>query len=186
MKVSAQKALIDSLSQHQAYLYRASTQSVNELTAQLNKLSNAQLLRLSELLEDLTDSERKALQSLNFSSKAKASRNIEEIKATLNEWFSSLNNELPEIFEQSAITLAVYEAGYTVKLMGEKLVVDGETIYQKAKKVPFSGGQLVDYLFADVAVNLRKKVEHVIRDGFSSGHVVSVIQYLNFKRMRRV
>lgn len=169
MNTSAQKALIDALSQHQAYLYRASSQSVNELTAQFNKLSNVQLLRLSELLENLTDSERKALQSVNFSSRAKASRNIEEIKATLSEWFSSLNTELPAIFEQSAIALAVYEAGYTVALMGETLKTDGEKLYQKAKKVPFSGGQLVDYLFSDIAANLRKKVEYVIRDGFSQG-----------------
>ncbi len=169
MDKSAQKALIDALSQHQAYLYRASSQSVNELTAQFSKLSNAQLLRLSELLEGLTDSERKALQGLNFSSRAKASRNIEEIKATLSEWFSSLNTELPAIFEQSAIALAVYEAGYTVALMGETLKTDGEKLYQKAKKVPFSGGQLVDYLFSDIAANLRKKVEYVIRDGFSQG-----------------
>lgn len=169
MDKSAQKALIDALSQHQAYLYRASSQSVNELTAQFNKLSNVQLLRLSELLEDLTDSERKALQSVNFSSRAKASRNIEEIKATLSEWFSSLNTELPAIFEQSAIALAVYEAGYTVALMGETLKTDGEKLYQKAKKVPFSGGQLVDYLFSDIAASLRKKVEYVIRDGISQG-----------------
>lgn len=169
MDKSAQKALIDALSQHQAYLYRASSQSVNELTAQFNKLSNVQLLRLSELLEDLTDSERKALQSVNFSSRAKASRNIEEIKATLSEWFSSLNTELPAIFEQSAIALAVYEASYTVALMGETLQVDGEKLYQKAKKMPFSGGQLVDYLFSDISASLRKKVEYVIRDGISQG-----------------
>lgn len=169
MNTSAQKTLLDALTQHQAYLYRASSQSVNELTAQFNKLSNVQLLRLSELLENLTDSERKALQSVNFSSRAKASRNIEEIKATLSEWFSSLNTELPAIFEQSAIALAVYEAGYTVALMGETLKTDGEKLYQKAKKVPFSGGQLVDYLFSDIAANLRKKVEYVIRDGFSQG-----------------
>lgn len=169
MDKSAQKALIDALSQHQAYLYRASSQSVNDLIKVFDQLSNEQLLKLGELFEDLTDSERKALQGLNFSSRAKASRNIEEIKVTLSEWFSSLNTELPAIFEQSAIALAVYEAGYTVALMGETLKTDGEKIYQQAKKAPFSGGQLVDYLFSDIAANLRKKVEYVIRDGFSSG-----------------
>lgn len=183
MDKSAQKALIDALSQHQAYLYRASSQSVNELTAQFNKLSNVQLLRLSELLEDLTDSERKALQSVNFSSRAKASRNIEEIKATLSEWFSSLNTELPAIFEQSAIALAVYEASYTVALMGETLQVDGEKLYQKAKKMPFSGGQLVDYLFPDISASLRKKVEYVIRDGISQGQTnQQIIQRIKGKK----
>lgn len=169
MSDSAQKALLDALSQHQAYLYRASSQNVNDLIKVFDQLSNEQLLKLGELFEDLTDSERKALQGLNFSSRAKASRNIEEIKATLNEWLSSLNTELLAIFEQSAIALAVYEAGYTVALMGETLKTDGEKIYQQAKKAPFSGGQLVDYLFSDIAANLRKKVEYVIRDGFSQG-----------------
>ncbi|NAR85004.1 minor capsid protein [Acinetobacter haemolyticus] len=161
--------ILNTLVQHQTYLYRASSQSVNELTAQFNKLSNVQLLRLSELLEDLTDSERKALQSVNFSSRAKASRNIEEIKVILNEWFKSIDEDLSSEFEKSAIALAVYEAGYTVALMGETLKTDGEKLYQKAKKVPFSGGQLVDYLFSDIAANLRKKVEYVIRDGISQG-----------------
>ena len=169
MNIAAQKALLDALSQHQAYLYRASSQNVNDLIKAFDKLSNEQLLKLSELLEGLTESERKALQGLNFSSRSKASRNIEEIKATLNEWFSSLNTELPAIFEHSAIALAVYEAGYTFALMGETLKTDGEKLYQKAKKTPFSGGQLVDYLFADIAASLRKKVEYVIRDGFSQG-----------------
>lgn len=169
MSDSAQKALLDALSQHQAYLYRASSQNVNDLIKVFDQLSNEQLLKLGKLFEDLTDSERKALQGLNFSSRAKASRNIEEIKVTLSEWFSSLSTELPAIFEQSAIALAVYEAGYTVALMGETLKTDGEKIYQQAKKAPFSGGQLVDYLFSDIAANLRKKVEYVIRDGFSQG-----------------
>ncbi|QQN40321.1 minor capsid protein [Acinetobacter sp. CS-2] len=169
MNTSAQKALLDALTQHQAYLYRASSQNVNDLIKVFDKLSNEQLLKFGDLLENLTESERKALQGLNFSSKAKASRNIEEIKATLNEWFSSLNTQMSEIFEQSAIALAVYEASYTIALMGETLQVDGEKLYQKAKKMPFSGGQLVDYLFADIAENLRKKVEYVIRDGISQG-----------------
>ena len=113
----AQKALIDALSQHQAYLYRASTQSVNELIDQFNKLSNAQLLRLSELLADLTESERKALQGLNFLSKGKASRNIEEIKTILNEWFKSIDNDLSLGFDKSALQLAIYEATYSANLI---------------------------------------------------------------------
>lgn len=183
MDKSAQKALVNALTQHQAYLYRASSQNVNDLIKVFDKLSNEQLLKLSDLLENLTESERKALQGLNFSSKAKASRNIEEIKATLSEWFSSLNTELPAIFEQSTIALAVYEAGYTVALMGETLKTDGEKLYQKAKKVPFSGGQLVDYLFSDIAANLRKKVEYVIRDGFSQGQTnQQIIQRIKGKK----
>lgn len=181
--MKTQEALLNALSQHQAYLYRASSQNVNDLIKIFDQLSNEQLLKLGELLEGLTDSERKALQGLNFSSRAKASKNIEEIKATLSEWFSSLNTELPVIFEQSAIALAVYEAGYTVALMGETLKVNGEKLYQKAKKIPFSGGQLVDYLFKDISSSLRKKVEYVIRDGFSNGQTnQQIIQRIKGKK----
>lgn len=184
MKISAQKALIDALSQHSAYLYRASTQSVNELTAQFNKLSSAQLLRLSELLEDLTESERKALQGLNFSSKGKASRSIEEIKSILNEWFKAIDAELFEQFDKSALQLAVYEASYSAKLIaGTAAVVTAEKIYRAAKKAPFAGGQLVDYLFADIAANLRKKVEYVIRDGISQGQTnQQIVQRIKGKK----
>ena len=184
MKVSAQKALIDALSQHQAYLYRASTQNVNELTDQFNKLSNAQLLRLSELLEDLTESERKALQGLNFSSKGKASRNIEEIKAILNEWFKSIDQDLSSEFEKSAVSLAVYEASYTSNLIANSVaVVSGENIYKTIKKTPYAGGQLVDYLFKDIASLLRKKVEYVIRDGISQGQTnQQIVQRIKGKK----
>ncbi|MDH1239135.1 phage head morphogenesis protein [Acinetobacter johnsonii] len=184
MDKSAQKALIDALSQHQAYLYRASSQSVNELTAQFNKLSNVQLLRLSELLEDLTDSERNALQSVNFSSRAKASRNIEEIKVILNEWFKSIDEDLSSEFEKSAVSLAVYEASYTSNLIaGNAAIVNADKIYKVAKKAPFAGGQLVDYLFSDIAASLRKKVEYVIRDGISQGQTnQQIIQRIKGKK----
>lgn len=170
MNTSAQKALVDALSQHSAYLYRASSQVINELTAAFNNLSDAQLMRLSELLGELSDSERKALQSINFSSKTKTSKNIEEIRSILNEWFKSLDVELFEQFDKSALQLAVYEASYSAKLVaGSAAVVNAEKIYKTVRGTPFAGGQLVEYLFADIAASLRKKVEYVIRDGISQG-----------------
>ncbi|AXY56817.1 phage head morphogenesis protein [Acinetobacter chinensis] len=184
MNTSAQKALVDALSQHSAYLYRASSQAVNELTAQFNKLSVRQLNRLSELLNELSDSERNALKSLNFSSKAKVSKNIEEIKAILNEWFKSIDADLFEQFDKSALHLAVYEASYSAKLIaGAAAIVNAEKNYKAAKKAPFAGGQLVDYLFTDIASNLRKKVEYVIRDGVSQGQTnQQIIQRIRGKK----
>ena len=170
MNTSAQKALLDALTQHQAYLYRASSQSVNKLIKRFNSLSNTQLQRLSELLEELTDSERNALKSFNFGSKAKTSKLIEEIKTILDEWFTSIDVDLSEKFHKSALDLAIYEAAYTAKLAGDAaVVVASAEIYKTARKTPFAGGQLVDCLFADIAANLRKNVEYVIRDGFSQG-----------------
>lgn len=184
MSTPAQKALLDALSQHQAYLYRASSQSVNELLKQFSSISNAQLLRLSELLEELTDAERKALQGLNFASRGRASKRIEEIKAILNEWFDSLNVELSADFEKSAIALAVYEVAYTVKLLGETAVaISGAEAYKTIRKTPYAGGQLVDYLFKDIAASLRKKVEYVIRDGISQGQTnQQIVQRIKGKR----
>ena len=170
MNTSAQKALIDALSQHSAYLYRASSQAVNELTAKFNKISDEQLQRLSELLNELSASERKALQSFNFLGTNKTSKNIQEIRSILNEWFQSLEVDLFEQFDQSALQLAMYEATYSAKLIaGSVAVVNAEKIYKTIKGAPFSGGQLVEYLFADIAASLRKKVEYVIRDGISQG-----------------
>lgn len=184
MDKSAQKALIDALTQHQAYLFRASSQSVNGLVRRFNSLSNAQLQRLSELLEELTDSERNALKSLNFGSRSKASKRIEEIKIILNEWFRSIDVDLFEQFDKSALQLAVYEAAYSATLVaGSAAVVNAEKIYKAAKKAPFAGGQLVDYLFADIAASLRKKVEYVIRDGISQGQTnQQIIQRIKGKK----
>ena len=140
MDKSAQKAFIDALSQHQAYLYRASSQSVNELTALFNKLSNKQLMRLGEVLNDLSDTERKALQGLNFSSKSKASRSLEEIKVILSEWFKSIDTELSLDFEKSALQLAIYEATYTASLVaGTAAVIDAEKIYKNHQENPLCG-----------------------------------------------
>ncbi|WP_166169065.1 minor capsid protein [Acinetobacter sp. SA01] len=184
MNTSAQKNLLDALTQHQAYLYRVSSQSVNELIKQFGSISNAQLQRLSELLDELTDSERNALKSLNFGSKAKASKRIEEIKTILDEWFSSIDVDLSEKFNKSALDLAIYEAAYTAKLAGDAtVVVAGTEIYKAVRATPFAGGQLVDYLFSDIADSLRKKVEYVIRDGISQGQTnQQIVQRIKGKK----
>lgn len=170
MSTSAQKALLDALSQHSAYLYRSSTQSVNELVAQFNKLSVEQLTRLSKLFAEMSQSELNALKSMNFSNKAKSTKNIEEVKSILDEWFTSMSIDLSQMFEKSAIALSIYEASYSAKLIaGTTAVINAEKIYKTIRKTPFAGGQLVDYLFADISASLRKKVENVIRDGISQG-----------------
>ena len=184
MNVSAQKALINALTQHQAYLYRASSQSVNELTKRFNRISNAKLSHLNELLGELTDSELNALKSLNFSSKAKTSKRISEIKALLQDWFNSLDVDLSDQFNKSALDLAIYEATYTFKLVGETATaISGNEIYQAVKRTPYAGGQLVDSLFSDLSDALRKKVEYTIRDGISQGFTnQQIIQKIKGKK----
>ncbi|MDC5485820.1 phage head morphogenesis protein, partial [Acinetobacter baumannii] len=57
------KSLIEILTQHQAYLYRVSSQSVNELLKIFNDESALMLARLRELLDELNNSEKRALAS---------------------------------------------------------------------------------------------------------------------------
>ncbi|MGQ8117237.1 minor capsid protein, partial [Acinetobacter baumannii] len=159
------KSLIEILTQHQAYLYRVSSQSVNELLKIFNDESTLMLARLRDLLDELNDSEKVALASGQYTT-----ANLKEIRDLISQWFLGLNTSLPEAFAVSATAMAVYEANYTAKLYGGKIKKpNGEKLFTAAKKVPLVGGALVDDLLSKIAESARQKVEYAIRDGISSG-----------------
>lgn len=159
------KNLIEVLTQHQAYLYRASSQSVNELTRLFNSESDAMLSKLRNLLDELNDAEKVALAGGQYTT-----TNLKEIRDLISLWFASLSNSIPEVFAVSAAALAVYEANYTVRLYGGKIKKqNGNKLYSSAKKTPLVGGALVDDLLLKIAESARQKVEYAIRDGISSG-----------------
>ncbi|HCQ9722859.1 TPA: phage head morphogenesis protein, partial [Acinetobacter baumannii] len=159
------KNLLEVLTQHQAYLYRASSQSVNELLGLFNDDTNAMLSKLRDLLDELSDSEKIALAGGKYTTS-----NLREIRDLISQWFSSVNTSLPEAFAVSATAMAVYEASYMAKLFGAKInKPDGEKLFTAAKKVPLAGGALVDDLLSRIAENARQKVEYAIRDGISTG-----------------
>ncbi|MEX7543268.1 minor capsid protein, partial [Acinetobacter baumannii] len=159
------KSLIEILTQHQAYLYRLSSQSVNELLKIFNDESALMLARLRDLLDELNDSEKVALASGQYTTS-----NLKEIRDLIAQWFTAINTALPEAFAISATALAVYEANYTAKLYGGKIKKpNGEKLYAAAKKIPLVGGALVDDLLSRIAENARQKVEYAIRDGINSG-----------------
>lgn len=159
------KNLLEVLTQHQAYLYRASSQSVNELLGLFNDDTNAMLSKLRDLLDELSDSEKIALAGGKYTTS-----NLKEIRDLISQWFSSVNSNLPEAFAVSATAMAVYEANYIAKLYGAKISKpDGGKLYSAAKKVPLAGGALVDDLLSRIAESARQKVEYAIRDGISSG-----------------
>ncbi|MFL9519352.1 minor capsid protein [Acinetobacter baumannii] len=159
------KSLIEVLTQHQAYLYRVSSQSVNELLKIFNDESALMLAKLRDLLDELNDSEKMALASGQYTTS-----NLKEVRDLIAQWFIGLNTALPEAFAVSATALAVYEANYTAKLYGGKIKKpNGEKLYAAAKKVPLVGGALVDDLLSKIAESARQKVEYAIRDGISSG-----------------
>lgn len=162
---------IDSLIAHNAYLYRLSTQSVNEILKQFNGLSNEKLSQLRDLLESLTESELTALAGGQYTTDS-----LKEVRTLMNQWFTGLTATLPETFAVSATALAVYEANYTARLIGEKIKEpNGKTLLNKARKKPFAGGMLIDYMFDKVAGDLRQRVEYTIRDGINSGQTTQQI-----------
>lgn len=165
MASNDQKNLIEVLTQHQAYLYRASSQSVNELTKLFTSKSYAMLSKLRDLLDELNDAEKVALAGGQYTT-----HNLKEIRDLISLWFVSLSTSIPEVFSVSAAALAVYEANYTARLYGGKIKKqNGNKLYSSAKKTPLVGGALVDELLSNIAVNARQKVEYAIRDGISSG-----------------
>lgn len=159
------KNLIEVLTQHQAYLYRVSSQSVNELTRLFNSESEQMLSKLRDLLDELSDAEKVALAGGQYTT-----NNLKEIRDLISQWFTSLSTSIPEMFAVSATALAVYEAKYTAKLYGGKIKKpNGNKLYSSAKKTPLIGGALVDELLSKIATSARQKVEYAIRDGISSG-----------------
>ncbi|WP_332604764.1 minor capsid protein [Acinetobacter sp. ESBL14] len=159
------KILIEVLTQHQAYLYRVSSQSVNELTRLFNSESGQMLSKLRDLLDELSDAEKVALAGGLYTT-----INLKEIRDLILQWFASLSTSIPEVFAVSATALAVYEANYTAKLYGGKTrKPNGNKLYSLAKKTPLIGGALVDDLLLKIAERARQKVEYSIRDGISGG-----------------
>ncbi|HEO1793698.1 TPA: minor capsid protein [Acinetobacter baumannii] len=165
MASNIEKSLIEVLTQHQAYLYRVSSQSVNDLLKIFHDESAVMLAKLRDLLDELSDSEKAALASGQYTT-----TNLKEIRDLISQWFTVINTSLPEAFAVSATALAVYEANYTAKLYGGKIKQpNGDKLYKAAKKVPLVGGALVDDLLTKLAESARQKVEYAIRDGISSG-----------------
>lgn len=165
MASNDQKNLIEVLTQHQAYLYRASSQSVNELTRLFNSESDAMLSKLRDLLDELSDAEKVALAGGQYTT-----NNLKEIRNLISQWFVSLSTSIPEVFAISATALAIYEANYTARLHGGKIKKpNGNKLYSSAKKTPLVGGALVDDLLLKIAESARQRVEYAVRDGISCG-----------------
>lgn len=165
MASEIEKSLIEVLTQHQAYLYRASSQSVNELLTIFNAESALMLAKLRDLLDELNDSEKTALAGGQYTT-----TNLKDIRDLISQWFTAINTSLPEAFAVSATALAVYEVNYMAKLYGSKIKKpNGEKLFAAAKKIPLVGGVLVEELLSKIAESARLKVEYAIRDGISSG-----------------
>ncbi len=99
------KILFNILTQHQAYLYRAASRSVNELLGIFNDETMDMLSRLNGLLDELNAVEKIALAGGQYTS-----ANLRAIQKLIQHWFNSIDIAIPERFTVSAISFAGYEA----------------------------------------------------------------------------
>lgn len=165
MKNITEKSLFDVFTQHQAYLYRASSRSVNELYKFFNSETMDMLDRLSNLMKELNETERFALAGGEYTT-----QHLKNIQLVISNWFNSISTVLPEIFTHSAIALAIYESNYMAKLFGKVIKdLEGEQLYRSIKRVPLAGGALVDESLAQIGENALQRIEYAIRDGMNTG-----------------
>ncbi|WP_151824408.1 phage head morphogenesis protein [Acinetobacter bereziniae] len=170
-----EQAILDALNQHNSYLQRLSSTSVNEILKSFDGLSIEMLRKLRDLLDDLNEAEKASLAGAKYNTSS-----LKGIQEVLGSWQQSISTVLPEILDISMIALASYESSYIYKLANKRApVISGKTLLNKAKKTPYAGGQLLDYIFPNVAENVRKKAEYVIRDGISNGQT-------NFEVIKRI
>lgn len=157
-------SIIDALTQHQAYLYRLSSQNVNESVNAFNRYSNSALAELSSVLNELSDAELKALAGGQYTTPQ-----LKQVKSIVDAWMASVSVEVQASFATSALALAIYEAEYQAKLLGETVEIKESTLKKAYSKTPYAQGQLIDLIFPSIAESLREKVLHVIRDGVNQG-----------------
>ncbi|UYF76627.1 minor capsid protein [Acinetobacter ursingii] len=179
MNQITQQELFNNLIQHQAYLYRLSSSEIAVLIGQFNNLSNEMLTKLRDLLDELSDTERSALMAGQYTTPT-----LKEIRSSIQVWQASILSTLPEAFAVSATALAVHEAVYQARVLGEKIKEpNAKTLYSKIRKKPMSGGVLLDYLFDKIADDAKLRVEQVIRDGLSQGQTnQQIVQRIKGKK----
>lgn len=168
---AVQTAILDALNQHNSYLQRLSSSSVNEILNKFDGFSIEMLNKLRDLLDDLSESEKAALASGKYTTPS-----LKEIQGVIMAWQQSISITLPEIFTASAVALAVHEVGFIYSLVDKnRPELEGEKFFNKIRKLPYTEGQLVDLIFPNIAEVVRKKVEYVIRDGIYQGQATQQI-----------
>ena len=175
---TSQDAILSAIAQHASYSYRLSSGEVNKLISLFNGESNAMVSKLRDLLDELSDAERVALSGGQYTTPL-----LQEIRGIFATWQSTLSTALPEAFAVSATALAVHEAAFAAKIVGESIKPNGEKLYKAAKKIPVVGGALLDELFDKIKDDARLRVEYAIRQGISDGQTnQQIVQRIKGKK----
>lgn len=156
---------LNDLIQHQAYLYRLSSSEVVTLLKAFDSNTSQMLSQLRDLLDDLSDAEKTALMSGQYTT-----NNLKDIQTLIQEWQQKLSTVLLDGFNVGATALAIYETQYIARKFADQAIkADGKALMSQVQDTPLTGGTLVDSLFSKIADDTRLKVENVIRDGINQG-----------------
>jgi SPP1 gp7 family putative phage head morphogenesis protein len=160
-----EQTLFDVFTQHQAYLYRASSRTINEIYKFFHIETLNMLDKLAYLLKQLDEMERLTLAGGEYTT-----HSLKNIQYIVSDWFNSISIAVSEIFTDSATSLAIYETNYMAKLFGKVIKdLEGKYLYKLIKRVPLAGGALMDESLNEISENALQRVEYAIRDGMNTG-----------------
>lgn len=172
----AQRAIVAALAQHASYAYRASSTVVNQLNHEIEKLGQELAEKLYPVLERLSSGEKEAFLAGRYNSSA-----LKQLKKVIEQHTERLDDVVQEIWENSAVELARYEAEYISEVLERavdglaKVTSDAESIVRKAKDTPVFGGELLHDLLSDVVARNEAQVYAAIRQGFADGQTNSEV-----------
>src|SRR5690606_36329368 len=100
---AAQRAIVAALSQHAAYIYRASTAVVNRINEDIDRLAKDLIGQLADHLDALTDAEMQAFLAGKYTT-----GRLKSMKAEIDAWGRALDEAIKSEWEKSALLLAGY------------------------------------------------------------------------------
>lgn len=166
----AQRAIVAALAQHASYAYRASSTVVNQLNREIDQLGKELAEKLYPALEGLSPGEKEAFLAGRYNSKA-----LKQLKEVIELHAERLDDAIQEIWENSALELARYEADYIFDVMDravdglKKIKPEPKDIIKTASERPVFGGELLHDLLSNVAERNEAQVYAAIRQGFADG-----------------
>ncbi|EJC65810.1 phage putative head morphogenesis protein [Alcaligenes faecalis subsp. faecalis NCIB 8687] len=166
----AQRAIVAALAQHSSYGYRASSQVVNRLWLELDRIGAGLAKELLPLLEALSPGEREAFLAGRYTTDA-----LKALKGEIDQAAKALDRAIRAEWSTSALALAGYEIAYITEVMGKavdglpKVKVPAVKALKAAADRPVFGGQLLDDLLTDIPVQARARIYAGIRQGIGEG-----------------
>lgn len=172
---AAQRAIIAALGQHAAYGYRASTAVVNRLNEQIDHFSQELAAKLSERLDDLTQSEMQA-----FTAGKYTTSRLKALKAEIDGWAVALNQAIQAEWAASSLALAGYEFTYMKDLLSQvfddvpKVKKTPMQVLQAAMEKPVTG-KLVKDMLAKIVPDQKERLFATLRQGIAAGQTTPEI-----------